>query len=421
MTKKGIQQLTLSVLGLVLVGALAISGSGGSLTAIAQSGTMAATTSAGKAIPPFPAKPVSLQIIDVAGSQQLVQGMINNYVKANPDKVTKIDFIKDVAPNLPGKIKTQQDAGQLDIAMALGGYDAVSTGIDQGIWMSLRPDFNAKFPNLDENYIPGAKKFDDLALGYAISVVYSEGGPLIEYDPSQVDNPPKSIDELKAWIKANPNKFIYARPANSGPGRTFLMGLPYLLGDKDPSDPVNGWEKTWAFLKEIDASIEYYPSRTGDVMTEIGNGTRAMTVVQLGWDINPRVLGNVPENYKTGTLKGFSFVADSQFMMIPKGLDNDRLAVVLDLMAWMLKPDQQAIAYDKGYFYPGPAVKGVDISMAPADSQATLKQFGRLEYDDLIKNTPIVLPLSAKNLVIAFDKWDKEIGQSKVKTAPPAK
>ncbi len=27
----------------------------------------------------------------------------------------------------------------------------------------------------------------------------------------------------------------------------------------------------------------------------------------------------------------------------------------------------------------------------------------------------IVLPLDAKNLVAAFDKWDKEIGQAKIK------
>jgi putative spermidine/putrescine transport system substrate-binding protein len=26
----------------------------------------------------------------------------------------------------------------------------------------------------------------------------------------------------------------------------FLMGLPYILGDKDPKDPEKGWDKTWA-------------------------------------------------------------------------------------------------------------------------------------------------------------------------------
>ena len=36
-----------------------------------------------------------------------------------------------------------------------------------------------------------------------------------------------------------------------------MMGLPYILGDKDPQDPVNGWDKTWAYLQEIGEYIEY--------------------------------------------------------------------------------------------------------------------------------------------------------------------
>jgi putative spermidine/putrescine transport system substrate-binding protein len=198
-----------------------------------------------------------------------------------------------------------------------------------------------------------------------------------------------------------------------------MMGLPYLLGDKDPKDPINGWDKTWAFLKDINSSIEYYPSRTGDVMNELGNGTRAMTPSTLGWDLYPRVTGTVPKDDKTVTLKGTTLVADAQFVLVPKGLDSAREAVVLDLIGWMLKPDQQAIAYDQGYFYPGPAVKGVTLAMAPADSQKAITDFGRPEYDTLIKNTTIVMPLDPKNLVAAFDKWDKEIGQGKVKTPPP--
>jgi putative spermidine/putrescine transport system substrate-binding protein len=412
------KSLAIGVLAVLLTSALSVSGSGAKLQA-----TQAATSAAGamgKPIPPFPSKPVTLQVIDVAGQKQLVQGMFDNYVKANPDKIAKVEFISDTAPNLPGRIKAQQDAGKIDTAIVLSGYDGVSSGIAQNLWLQLLPDYNAKFPGLNDNYLPAAKAYNDLAQGYAIDVVYTPSGPLIEYDPSQVDKPPTTADELAAWIKANPNKFLYARPANSGPGRTFLMGLPYILGDKDPKDPVNGWEKTWAYLKDIDQYIEYYPSRTGDVMKEVGDGTRAMTVTTMGWDINPRVLGNVPKDEKVGTIKGFSFVADSQFVLVPKGLDDDRLAVVLDIFAWMLKPDQQAIAFDKGYFYPGPSVKGVDISMAPADSQKVLKDFGRPEYDDWIKNTPIVLPLDAKNLVTAFAMWDKQIGQNKVKVPPTA-
>ncbi|MDA4630788.1 hypothetical protein NZA98_06610, partial [Escherichia coli] len=60
--------------------------------------------------------------------------------------------------------------------------------------------------------------------------------------PDRVKKVPTTVEELLAWAKENPNKFLYARPANSGPGRTFLMGLPYLLGDSNPHDPVKGWD-----------------------------------------------------------------------------------------------------------------------------------------------------------------------------------
>lgn len=390
-------------------------------TTLVFTGVKAVTRAqSGGTIPPFPSQPVTLQIIDVAGQKQLTGAMIDNYVKANPDKVSSVEYITDTAPNLPGRIRAQIDGGKIDTALVLSGYDGVASGIDQDNWMQILPAYSDKFPGLNDNYLPGAKAYNDLAQGYAICVVYTPSGPLLEYDPSQVDTPPKTIDELKTWIMNNPNKFIYARPANSGPGRTFLMGLPYLLGDKDPQDPVNGWTKTWQFLKDIDPYIEYYPSRTGDVISELANGTRAMMVSTMGWDINPRVLGNMPPDYRTVKLDNTTFVSDAQFMLIPKGLDNDRLAVVLDLMAWMLKPDQQAVAYDKGYFYPGPAIKGVDISMAPADSQQAITDFGRPEYDQMAADTPVVLPLSADNLVKAFAMWDEQIGGNKIQIPPTA-
>ena len=88
-----------------------------------------------------------------------------------------------------------------------------------------------------------------LAQDFGVVVTYYPSGPLIEYMPDRVKSVPTTADELLAWAKANPNRFMYARPANSGPGRTFMMGLPYLLGDTDPQDPKKGWDKTWAYLE----------------------------------------------------------------------------------------------------------------------------------------------------------------------------
>src|SRR4029077_14112206 len=182
----------------------------------------------------------------------------------------------------------------------------------------------------------------------------------------------------------------------------FLMVLPYLLGDKDPKDPVNGWEKTWAYLKDLNSCIEFYPTGTCIVMKELGEGTRDMTVTMTGWDINPRALGRVPKEYKVAPLDNMTWVNDTQFLMVPKGFTVEKLDVVLDLIKFLLEPTQQAMTYDKGYFYPGPAVKNVPVSMAPKESQDVIKEFGRDKSPGGIAKSPHAQPLDSKPMVEAF-------------------
>jgi putative spermidine/putrescine transport system substrate-binding protein len=377
--------------------------------------TAAATTSTLAQTLPLPKTPVTISVVDVAGDLALTQAAIEAYQAKNPNLVSKVSFTKAPAPELPAKLKAMQAAGRSDIDLVLTGVVALSAGIDQGLWVKVLPDHAAKFPGVLDNYLPAARKMQDLAQGEALVVTFMPAGPLLEYNPDKVKQPPTTPQELLAWCKANPNRFGYARPANSGPGFTFLMGLPYLLGDKDPRDPAKGWEKTWAFLKELDSCIEYYTTGTAAIMKELGEGSRDMTVTMTGWDLNPRILGIVPKNYKVTPFKNMTWVNDAHYMAIPKGVPPEKLAVVLDLMAYLLKPEAQALTYDKGYFYPGPSVKNVPLSMAPKESQDAIREYGRPEYEGWLAQYPHVPTLEAKAVVEAFRRWDSEVGAQKTK------
>ncbi|TCR79506.1 extracellular solute-binding protein [Rhizobium sp. BK376] len=361
------------------------------------------------------AQPVVINVIDVAGDLQVSQPAIEKFQAEHPDLVSKFVFTQATAPELAGKLKAQQDAGHVDIDFVLTGNDALAAGMEQGIWLDILPKYEAKFPNLKERYLPGAYLMQEMAKGQAFVLDWNPSGPLLEYAPDRVKKMPDTPEALLAWCKANPGHFMYARPANSGPGRTFVMGLPYLLGDKDPSDPIKGWDKTWAYLKELDGCIEYYTSGTTASMKELADGTRDIIATSTGWDINPRYLGIVPEEYKIATLKNFHWVGDADYMAVPKGVSEEKLPVVLDLMAYLLEQKQQAYMYDHGYMYPGPAMKGVTLDMAPQDSQDTINQFGRPEYKSLIDDNPTEPPLDNKQLTAMFDKWDREIGAAKMK------
>jgi len=360
---------------------------------------------------PSGAGPVTINVLDVAGNLQLTKGMIENFKAAHPEIVNNVTYSTATAPELAGKLQAQQQGGNVQINLVLTGTDGLSAGIKNNLLVKLTPDHQDAFPNLMANYLDPAAAMQGLAQGYGIEIVYYPSGPLIEYNPANVTTPPTTPQELLTWAKAHPGKFEYARPANSGPGRTFLMALPYMLGDKDPKDPTNGWANTWAYLKDLGQYINVYQTGTTATMKDLAAGTVDMLSSTTGWYINPIVLGTVPKTTAVGNFQNMTWVTDAQYAVIPNGVSSAVLNADLQLIAWMLKPDQQAISYDKGYFYPGPAVKGVTLDMAPADSQAAIKAVLPAQFDQWITQFPKVTSLPADQQVIAFDLWDKNIGK----------
>jgi len=375
-------------------------------------GMQGVAAAASAALPPMPTRPLDLTIIDVAGQLQLTKAIIDDYAKSHAQYVGRVDYETATAPELPAKIKAQQQANQVQIDMVLTGSDALSAGVVQGIWTTLLPDYQAKFPGIIGNY--QQPKAQGLAQGYGILDVFGNYGPTFTYNPAKLPTLPKTTDDLLAWARSNPGQLIYARPANSGPGRSFMMGLPYLLGEANPRDPAT-WTKVWPYFEELGKYIQYYPTGTAGTYQELGQGARTIALSTMGWDLNVRILGVVPKNFGAFTLAKQHLVADTQYVCVPKGIAPEMLGLVLDLTAWILRPDQQAKVYDNAYFYPGPAVKGVTLPMAPQASQDAIGPVRRASFDDLIRTSPIEIPLDPDKLVAGFQIWDQRVGANKLK------
>lgn len=398
-----------SVLGTLALGAatvpvLAACGApGGGSTAKAAPSTLATK----------PSKPVTLNILDVAGNLKLTQPIIDTFKAQYPDYVSDITTTTGTAPELAPKVEAQQQAGNVQIQLVLTGTDGLSAGIGKDLWYDLKPYYPTFFPDLMANYQAPAASMATLAQDQGIELVWYPSGPLLEYDPAKVTTVPTTTDALLDWARANPGKFQYAQPRNSGPGRTLLMGLPYLLGDTDPTDPVNGWARTWAYLTELGKYVHTYPTGTSAVMTNLAQGTVQLIASTTGWYINPRALGTVPASMKVAKFDNLTWVSDAQYGVIPKGVSDDELIATLKLLAFVLTPEQQAVTYDQGYFYPGPAVKGVTLSQAPASSQQVVATYGDPDFDTWMADDPIKNSLPATAQVTAFDLWDKNIGSAK--------
>jgi putative spermidine/putrescine transport system substrate-binding protein len=355
------------------------------------------------------AEPITLSIIDTGGDLASTEVIIRNYAKANPDKVKDIKIQRAPAPELPAKIKAQQDAGRLDINLVLTGQDGGSLLAANKQIIQI-PNYKAEFPR--DILTDAGKALYDEGGGYLIPSVGNAGGPVFIYNPSKVPNPPKTAADLLAWAKANPGKFMYARPANSGPGRSILQGMSFILNDPKPMDPEKGWEKGWDFLKELGKSVEYYPTGTAITLKEFAQGQRWMIAGIMEWDMKPRAQSVIPPDSKIAILENTTFVVDGHYWAIPTGVPKEQVDVILDLMKFMWKPEQQVLTWTA---FIGPVLKSATIASAPKNIQDDVKEFWRPEYDQVGTKWKVSSPLGVTALSYAMDRWDREIGADQVK------
>jgi putative spermidine/putrescine transport system substrate-binding protein len=366
----------------------------------------------GAPLPASAQQPITISILDNGGDYASTGVIIENYKKAFPNKVKEIKLQRGPAPETPAKIKAQQDAGRADINLILTGQDAGSVLAANKQLIELFPKYDKMFPKAELN--DAAKVLQDSGGGSLMPVVVNAGGPVFIYNPKKVQKPPKTIDELLAWAKANPQKFLYARPANSGPGRSIMCGLPYILGDKAPMDPEKGWDKAWAFMKEFGKYIEYYPTGTLFTLREFAQEQRWMISGIMEWDMKPRAEGVIPPDAKITVLDNTTFIIDGHYWGIPKGVPQNEVDVILDLMKFMRRVDQQVLTW-KAFI--GPSIKAATFDKAPAEIRELVKEHWRPEYDQIGpgKKYKMAPQLDFKELTYAMDRWDREIGAQQIK------
>ncbi len=357
-------------------------------------------------------QPITISILDNGGDYASTGVIIENYKKAFPNKVKEIKLQRGPAPETPAKIKAQQDAGRADINLILTGQDAGSVLAANQQLVKLFPTYDKMFPR--DELKEEAKILQDEGGGFLIPTVVNAGGPVFVYNPKRVPKPPKTAAELLAWAKANPKRFLYARPANSGPGRSIMCGLPFILGDNAPMNPEKGWDKAWAYMKELGQHMEYYPTGTLFTLREFAQEQRWMIAGIMEWDMKPRAEGVIPEDSQITILDNTTFIIDGHYWGIPKGVPQNEVEVILDMMKFMRQVDQQVLTY-KAFI--GPSIKAATLDKAPSEIRDYVMKFWRPEYDQIGpgKKYKMASQLPFKELTYAMDRWDREVGAQQIK------
>ncbi|MBI5629120.1 MAG: extracellular solute-binding protein [Candidatus Rokubacteria bacterium] len=122
------------------------------------------------------------------------------------------------------KIKAQADTGRKpwDLDVALVSMAVASQMVKEGLLFRFVPHMkNAAMVKGAEVKEAFGVKVD----GYVVPMFHNQIA--IAYHPSKVANPPKTFDEIAAWVKATPGRFGYNGIKGGVSGVGFTMGWVY--------------------------------------------------------------------------------------------------------------------------------------------------------------------------------------------------
>ncbi|MGJ5897786.1 extracellular solute-binding protein [Streptomyces niveiscabiei] len=265
------------------------------------------------------------------------------FEKANPGYQVKVVYsahgVADAATlaKLQAAAKTKRDAG----------YDVIES--------SITPDAAAAglLTTVSSANVPNLKKVDPSLLGPVdnAAVPYRGSSVVLAYDATKVKTPPKTYDDLVAWIKANPGKFAYNSPSTGGSGgsfvettldrhldaatlKTFQTGYDASLESK--------WDAGFTDLKGLNGYVYgkgVYPNGNQAVLDLLAKGQISIAPVWSDMYLSAVQNHTLDPTVKFTQISSPTFTGGASYIGIPKGGTKQKAA--LKLADFFLEAAQQ--------------------------------------------------------------------------------
>jgi putative spermidine/putrescine transport system substrate-binding protein len=284
----------------------------------------------------------TIHFYSVAGGDEYYKDILIPMFEKEMKGKYKVEYGRGTAQEIINKIKSQGKNGNIDIIAT--GIDGLPMGIKENLWEQLIPKYKKETHVDDLNEI--AQSYVEAFDGYGVPNEVVPGGPVLVYNKDKVKQPPKNFKELQSWIDQNPNKFLYAALANSGPARGFFFGVAQSFGE----DFANGanLDKTWDYLEKINKNIDVYPSKSSETFNLLFDGTVDIVPHLPLWYAYMKSLGQIPENIGIVKMEDSKQVIDAQFYVMLKDLPEERKKAALKFIDFAMSEKVQAQGYPVG-------------------------------------------------------------------------
>ncbi|QHT59640.1 extracellular solute-binding protein [Paenibacillus lycopersici] len=244
------------------------------------------------------------------------------------------------------------------------GLSNVTQGQKDDLWETLDSAQIANLASVDADTL---KDVANLAIPYRSSAV------VLAYNSDKVKTPPKTLDELFAWIKANPERFAYNDPATGGAGSSFVTTALY---DKLPEDAIHSndpsiekqWDAGFATLKGLGKYVYgkgIYPKKNQGTLDLLISGEVDMIPAWSDMALEQIGNGQLPATTKISQITP-GFNGGPTYLMVPKL--SEKKDAVNEFLNFVLSPEAQAVVVSKMHGFPG-----IQLSSMPQDIQDSFK------------------------------------------------
>ncbi|MFF0264063.1 extracellular solute-binding protein [Kribbella sp. NPDC004536] len=263
----------------------------------------------------------------------------------------------------------------------------------------LDPVEESKFSTLND--IPA----DVVKAGGTGGIPYRGSSVLLAYDSKAVPAPPKTLDDLLAWIKANPGKFTYNSPKSGGSGGAFVATVldKYVPADARQKMTVgydkgleSNWDQGFATLHGLNPYVYQkgvYPNGNQQVLDLLANGQISMAPVWSDQFTTAVANGAIPSTVKAAQISDPSFTGGAAYLGVPASSPSKDAAV--KLADFVLQPAQQAMIVKDISGYPA-----ISLAKLPPELQS---KWANANTDNLRKGYFDSMTKDLNNL------WDQKV------------
>jgi putative spermidine/putrescine transport system substrate-binding protein len=354
-----------------------------STAAAAKSAAATTTAAAAAAATSAPAKAggnVTLHLY--VGGDTNIQDLWNNSLlaawnKANPNTQVQLIFSEH---------GTGDQASYDKLAAAQQAKKPTDVDLFEGDTLLQQGGEAGLFEKMDASKVPNITKTDPKVVSQysSFGVPYRASSVVLAYNSAFVTDPPKTLDDIYTWIKANKGKFTYNPPDTGGSGQHFVMAT---LKKFIPADQLStfqtgydaklesSWDQGFALLKSLGADMEnngFYPKGNVPILQELGKQTIYVAPVWSDQGLTYLAQKLLPATVKLSTIDP-PFSGGAAYLGVPTGSEHKDQAY--QLINWVLEPAQQTVIINKVNGYPG-----LEWQYMPADVQAKFADLAKA-YD----------------------------------------